>query len=354
MLWDNKGIEYLLRKNIKYEIITSNDIIFKQNYLICHMIGGNSVRSQYDICVFMSTYNGDAYLKEQIDSILKQERVNVNLFIRDDGSSDKTRKILNEYSSYKNINIIYGENLGYERSFMMLASQSENIYDYYLFSDQDDVWYKDKIINAINKIANINSPVLYVGNPKYVNASLNEISVKGGMLDRIPEGILKSKWIISTGLCGLGCTMLWNKKLNSIFLNNKDCFVNCHFAHDNFFSILAATCGVIYKDRDTYILYRQHDTNVSGNKLKNNSKFRLFQKISTFVQKNDYDYRLRKYIYINYNEFMTRNCKKEVELSLWYKEKNMNKLKLLKENFALGLGKHEEIKFFLFVIINKF
>ena len=63
------------------------------------------------ICVLMSTYNGSKYIKEQLDSILNQEKVNIELLIRDDGSTDKTLEILEEYSKkYKNLKYYSGSN----------------------------------------------------------------------------------------------------------------------------------------------------------------------------------------------------------------------------------------------------
>ena len=63
-----------------------------------------------NIAVAMSTYNGEVYIGEQIESILKQHSVNVDLFIRDDGSKDKTNQILKTFAqNRKNIRIINGE-----------------------------------------------------------------------------------------------------------------------------------------------------------------------------------------------------------------------------------------------------
>lgn len=73
------------------------------------------------VLVLMSTYNGEKYLRQQIDSILAQEKVEIELVIRDDGSSDTTIEILKDYSS-KNPNVSYyqGKNLKPCKSFMEL------------------------------------------------------------------------------------------------------------------------------------------------------------------------------------------------------------------------------------------
>lgn len=75
--------------------------------------------------VVMSTYNGEKYLKEQIDSILSQEGVDVRLYIRDDGSSDRTTDILASYQEHKNVKIEKGNNLGFAKSFQPQSRYSK-------------------------------------------------------------------------------------------------------------------------------------------------------------------------------------------------------------------------------------
>lgn len=107
--------------------------------------------------VVMSTYNGEKYLKEQIDSILSQEGVDVRLYIRDDGSSDRTTDILASYQEHKNVKIEKGNNLGFAKSFLTALDECDEA-DYYAFSDQDDVWEKDKLSTAIQSINTPSNP----------------------------------------------------------------------------------------------------------------------------------------------------------------------------------------------------
>lgn len=102
------------------------------------------------ITVVLSTYNGENYLGEQLDSILRQNgaqvRYSLKVLCRDDGSKDTTGDILKRYASkYPNINIAKnsGDNLGVRKSFFSLLSEAQA--DYYFFSDQDDVWHQNKI-----------------------------------------------------------------------------------------------------------------------------------------------------------------------------------------------------------------
>ncbi|MDD6259333.1 MAG: glycosyltransferase [Erysipelotrichaceae bacterium] len=80
------------------------------------------------VLVLMSTYNGERYLKEQVDSILDQNGVAITLLIRDDGSTDHTVDILNEYANnHDNIHVIKGKNIGVKRSFFSLMQEGAKL-----------------------------------------------------------------------------------------------------------------------------------------------------------------------------------------------------------------------------------
>lgn len=96
------------------------------------------------IDILMATYNGEKYLKEQIESILNQTYKNIRLVISDDCSKDRTRKILKQYEQDKRIEVHYHEkNQGYIKNFEYLLKQVKN--DIYMLSDQDDVWLPEKV-----------------------------------------------------------------------------------------------------------------------------------------------------------------------------------------------------------------
>ena len=108
------------------------------------------------IDILMATYNGGKYVEEQLKSIISQSYENWNLVIRDDGSSDNTLKILNEYSKNdKRIHIISDNkgNLGLVKNFEELMKRSTE--EYIMFSDQDDVWVDNKINILLQKMLEI-------------------------------------------------------------------------------------------------------------------------------------------------------------------------------------------------------
>ena len=103
--------------------------------------------------VLMSTYNGEKYIRRQIDSILNQKDVAIHLLIRDDGSTDSTCEIIRSYAEkYSDqVEVTMGSNIGYKKSFLTLI-QLAGDYDYYAFADQDDYWKPDKEIASIRKM----------------------------------------------------------------------------------------------------------------------------------------------------------------------------------------------------------
>lgn len=110
------------------------------------------MEEQEKIDILLATYNGEKYLREQIDSILKQTYKNFNLIISDDCSKDSTRKILKEYEQKDNRIIVYLQenNLGYVKNFEFLLSKVQS--KIYMLSDQDDVWLPEKIEKTYNKL----------------------------------------------------------------------------------------------------------------------------------------------------------------------------------------------------------
>ncbi len=94
--------------------------------------------------VLMSTYNGERFLEEQIESLLSQSWKNLEILIRDDGSTDGTMEILERYCMrYSNIQVFAGENVGVAKSFFELLEESDG--DFVAFCDQDDVWLEHKV-----------------------------------------------------------------------------------------------------------------------------------------------------------------------------------------------------------------
>lgn len=217
------------------------------------------------VAVVMSTYNGEKYIREQINSILDQEDVEISLFIRDDGSNDNTLSIIKEYDmKYKNIHLILdGQNLGPAVSFMHLLYQI-NGYDYYAFADQDDLWKKRKVITGIQSIQNINKPALYCSNQiLYIDGKETGYRFKS----KPPIDYLSTLFANKIS----GCTMLFNDQLFHILVNDQtrvsDEILRLRM-HDTWVMLVADLMGTIVYDSSSYIDYRIHSNNTVGVKRK--------------------------------------------------------------------------------------
>lgn len=204
--------------------------------------------------VLMSTYNGQTYLKKQIESILEQTYPNIELLVRDDGSSDHTIDILRDYEErYENIKVIYGKNIGVNGSFFYLLAQSNS--DYLAFSDQDDIWLPEKIQNAVEKLDYYTVPALYAGNKILIdqNDSIIKENNKKKKKPSFSNALIEN-------IC-TGCTIVMNKKLAD---NLKIYIPKQAILHDWWCYLVASYLGIVVYDEQAYILYRQHGNNIIG------------------------------------------------------------------------------------------
>lgn len=205
------------------------------------------------ICVLMSSYNGEKYIKQQIDSILSQEDVELKLVIRDDGSTDGTRDIIREYSS---VLLIAGENIGCELSFMELLHFKIEA-DYYAFSDQDDVWHPRKLISAIENIQQHHCD-LSVCNLMMVDSNLMKINPLFSKADIDYNQFLMDRYAQSNLQ---GCVQVWTRKLHDMIQSYRPKKV---VPHDTWVNAIANIVSSTFVDENCYIDYRLHEDNVSG------------------------------------------------------------------------------------------
>lgn len=213
------------------------------------------------VAVIMSTYNGEKYIKEQIDSILRQTGIEVELFIRDDGSEDETVDIIKKYEKQQdNVHIEVGTNIGFRQSFMQRLLGVEG-FEFYAFSDQDDFWEKDKLHQGCLKLQEIKSniPAVYYSNLKVADENLNVYrTTKLQKRKQSLESLTMRRSIA-------GCTMIFNKclwqKIANVGITNN----MLKRGHDSFImSLCYAIGGTVVCDTNAYIIYRQHSLNTSG------------------------------------------------------------------------------------------
>ena len=209
------------------------------------------------VIVLMSTYNGEKYLKEQIESILSQS-VPVEIVVRDDGSTDSTQQILDEYSKKGKLTWYSGNNLGPGKSFFSLV-QDAPFADYYAFADQDDVWCNTKVESGIIKLTQLpaNVPSLYCSAFTPVDSSLLPIVCKEEQKTKpltLGNALLEN--------IAPGCTYIFNRKAIEAFRKYKMDYITIH--DWDLYRIVMALGGNVVYDDEPHILYRQHGNNAIG------------------------------------------------------------------------------------------
>ncbi|WP_052248428.1 glycosyltransferase family 2 protein [Chryseobacterium taiwanense] len=215
------------------------------------------------LAILLSTYNGEKYLKEQIDSILQQSFSHFDIYIRDDGSTDCTIDIIQEYiNGYSNIHFFKGANLGAALSFMDLLKKVNS--DYYMFCDQDDVWLQNKIEKSISRIVQIETkgePALVFSDAKIVDEKLNLVNNSFWNYNKtFPEILLSNPKFISVFNCSPGCTMIFNNELKKHLTDYDEDML----MHDWYIMIKALQKGVVSYINTSLMLYRQHSNNTIG------------------------------------------------------------------------------------------
>ena len=296
--------------------------------------------------VLMSTYNGEKYLKEQIDSIIKQEDVELEILVRDDGSRDSSIKILEELSKkYKNIKYYKGDNLGPARSFMELLNKSDETFDYYAFADQDDVWMPNKLINAIKKLEECeDKPALYMSALEIVDENLNFIETKKVEGNFSFEGEMIKNF-------ATGCTMVLNKKLVNIVKEYNPTYL---IMHDSWITrVCYAIGGNVIIDEKSYIKYRQHGDNVLGYKDEGLQKLKRQFKIA-FKDNVCMRVNIAKELKNGYEDKLADNTREVVENLINYpKDKKSKKWLLHNKDFRTTNNKLN-LKMKLGILLNKF
>lgn len=271
------------------------------------------------VLVLMSTYDGEKYLKTQIDTVLAQEGVEASLLVRDDGSSDNTMDILEDYSKRNLLTWYKGENLRSARSFMDLIKKAPK-FDYYAFCDQDDFWEIDKLQIAVEKLKTHSGPCLYYGAPRLVDEELNRIESSSNMYENMttfPSALINSK--------ATGCTMVFNDMLMNILRRGNPEHITMHdgWVH----KVCLAIGGEVIFDPDVHILYRQHTNNVVG--VSNSIKSRILLYFKEFKESDCLRSNMIKSILLDYENIMPIDNKKKALLVSNYNTSVISKLKVL-------------------------
>ena len=207
------------------------------------------------VAVLLSTYNGEKYVAEQIHSILTQTYKNLVLVVRDDGSSDKTIKIVKEFADkYDNIRLVEGKNMGFIKSFFELLKYEQA--DYYAYADQDDIWLPEKISLAVKSLDQLpaSMPNMAFSNSDYYNVDM----------ELIKEGEKNKTYSFTNSLyecVSQGMTMVINQTAKDLIL---DFVPEKVFFHDWWTYMICSGIGNVAYDNVTTVKYRRDGKNATA------------------------------------------------------------------------------------------
>jgi glycosyltransferase involved in cell wall biosynthesis len=251
------------------------------------------------IAILLATYNGENFLREQLDSLFFQTCTDFILYVRDDGSSDSTIKILLEYKiKFSNI-VIFQDgktNIGAARSFLWLLEKVEA--DYYMFCDQDDVWFSSKIQLSLDVIKSEecrsrDAGVLVHSDLIVTNKNLEIISNSLWENDKINPVKITRKYLKVVNYI-TGCTMFFNRKARDLAIVESNTNI---LMHDFWIAICVdSSNGIIISLPCPTIYYRQHGNNAVGA----SSKSYLFPRLQRYFHIPDFNYSIDLYNMIKY------------------------------------------------------
>jgi hypothetical protein len=218
--------------------------------------------------VLLATFNGERFLREQIDSILSQDYENIHILARDDGSSDQTVGLLNEYAQkFPERFCIFPGNAptGSARENFLLLMKASTA-NYVCFSDQDDVWLPSKVSVTMSAMLELetqagqHTPLLVFTDLRVVNEQL--VTLHESFWARMsvnPKDIHRLEKPVARGVV-TGCTMMVNRTLLNLSLR----MPQDGLMHDRWISVLASVFGRSKALHDRTVLYRQHGRNLIG------------------------------------------------------------------------------------------
>ena len=220
--------------------------------------------------IILATYNGEKYLKELLDSLYNQTYPLIDIYTRDDGSTDKTREIIDSYAKKKvkgrRMIVIPngGKSLKCPDCFVKLLEQVKEG-DYFFFCDQDDAWLKDKISDAIAKMEEFDSktPVLHFGAYDNCTSNLEFMSHSPKLPKEVKlRSVIYDYW-------PLGFNIGFNKALKDFIYTNRPKKI---YYHDAWFAQVACGVGKFIYSSKVSVLYRRQENAVT---YSNHSKLTL-------------------------------------------------------------------------------
>lgn len=279
----------------------------------------NVISCNAAVAILMSTYNGAKYLGEQLDSLIGQTFRDWNLFIRDDGSNDNTREIIDEYAA-KDSRIHYFNDpvahRGVKGSFLALLQGVDA--PYYMFCDQDDFWKPAKIARSMQAMKegelsmNEDTPVLVTSDLAVVDEKLNVTADSMWRKLGVDRIAVKPEYLCVAPMYP-GCTMLFNAAAKQAAINGKD---SGKIIHDQFIALnVSRSCGRIIPIAESLILYRQHSANEIGARSTHSGRNPITIAKGVYRESMNYYRIVREILGISSSEYLIKKIRRILKLT---------------------------------------
>jgi glycosyltransferase involved in cell wall biosynthesis len=231
----------------------------------------------------LATYNGERFVREQIDSILAQDYEELRILARDDGSDDGTTEILKWYEKrfpdrFRILPSAFASGSA-KANFLLLMKASAA--EYICFSDQDDVWVPDKVSASKRAMDQLESrwgkdlPLLVFTDLRVVDDNLQTLQESYWTYEALrPKRISRPAAQLAQNVV-TGCTAMLNRRLIGLALRMPEEAI----MHDQWIALLACTMGKAKAIEAQTVLYRQHDRNVIGSEQRTGSLAELMKRV---------------------------------------------------------------------------
>lgn len=298
------------------------------------------------VCVLLSTYNGEKYIREQIDSLRLQEGVTLTILVRDDGSTDGTVDILKKYAEVDDRIFYYvGANIKPAQSFFDLIRRAPKA-DYYAFCDQDDVWDRDKLFIAVEMLEkeDKSKPNMYYSNLRVVDQDLAFYR-----LSHSEPSVQKSKYSALTEDMATGCTIVFNDIAEEMIRNNLPAYCSMH---DTWVYMVCKFLGNTIYDFNAHVSYRQHGDNVVGTYLKKKTyKIYISRIRRLFNRKLQPRYNNACNFYKAFGNILDEKDAEKVLKLVNYKRSFKDKVNLLIDKEIHASSRNRELRYKVLVVL---
>jgi rhamnosyltransferase len=298
------------------------------------------------ILVILASYNGGKYIKEQIDSILNQESVYLDIMVYDDCSKDNTIEVLDNYNINPNVSV-HKRAIGsgsaahnFLDAIQSLSNELINSYDFIALSDQDDIWFPNKLFEAGQMLKKERSS-LYFSNLILWDEKTNNKSI-------INKSYSQKKYDFLFEGGSAGCTYVFT---NNFCLGLKNTLEKTnfsqweYFSHDWFVYFYARVNGhKVSIDSNAYIKYRIHSDNVHG-QLNKNTLFAIRERLK-LIKKGWYFKQTKKFSELTSPESIEHKIYK-----LYSKNYFSRLYVLVRYNFELMRSTKKFIQFFIISLL---